>query len=41
MKKLAKTINRPIIIIVALISALAVILAKFFMTKNKDGDDEE
>jgi len=36
MKKLVNTINKPIVLIATLLTALAVILAKFFMTKDED-----
>ncbi len=39
MKKLAKTVNKPIVLIATLITAFCVIIAKFFMTKD-DGDEE-
>ena len=41
MKKTIKIINKPIVLIAALFSALAVILAKIFMTKCEDEKDEE
>ena len=42
MKRLLKLINKPIIIITALISAVAVILARFFMTQeNEDRDNKK
>jgi len=36
MKKLVNTINKPIVLIATLLTALAVILAKFFMTKDEN-----
>ena len=36
MKKLVTTINKPIVMIATLLTALAVILAKFFMTKDEN-----
>ncbi len=39
MKKVIKCCNKPIVLIGALITAIAVVLAKFFMTK--DSKDEE
>jgi len=41
MKKVIKTCNKPIVIVGALISAIAVILAKFFMTKAADDEKED
>jgi len=46
MKKALKFINKPIVIIATLISAVAVVLAKFFMTqecceKDKKSKDEK
>lgn len=40
MKKAIKIINKPVVLIGALIAAVAVVLAKFFMTKDNGGDDK-
>jgi len=36
MKQIVKTINKPIVLIATLLSAFAVVLAKFFMTKDEN-----
>ncbi|MDP3899884.1 MAG: hypothetical protein Q8Q23_02275 [bacterium] len=40
MKKVIKTINKPIVLIAALIAGIAVVLAKIFITKENDDKDE-
>ena len=40
MKAVIKTLNKPIVLVGALIAAVAVVLAKFFMTKDSGGDDK-
>jgi len=39
MKQIIKTINKPIVIIATLLTAFAVVLAKFFMTKDDNDKD--
>jgi len=41
MKKAIKFLNKPIILLSALIAGFAVILAKFFMTKECDSDKKD
>jgi len=36
MKKFIKSCNKPFVIIATLLTAFAVVLAKFFMTKDED-----
>lgn len=39
MKKLVQTVNRPFVLVTALLTAFAVIVAKVFMTKDPDDQD--
>jgi len=41
MKKAIQFINKPIVLIGTLITALAVILAKFFITKEQGSEDKK
>jgi hypothetical protein len=41
MKKAIKIINKPIVLIGALITGVAVVLAKFFITKERGSEDEK
>jgi|GEM_PF-3566659 len=38
MKKIVTAINKPIVLIATLLTAFAVVLAKFFMTKDEEDD---
>jgi len=40
MKKVLKICNKPLVLIGALITGVAVVLAKFFMTKDADKNEE-
>jgi len=40
MKKVLKTIGKPVVLITTIITALAVILAKIFITKDNINDEE-
>ncbi|MFA5318330.1 MAG: hypothetical protein WC323_02555 [Patescibacteria group bacterium] len=40
MKKVLKVCNKPLVLISALIAGVAVVLARFFMTKDSGKDEE-
>ena len=41
MQKFIKSCNKPLVIIATLLTAFAVVLAKFFITKDEKEDDKE